>query len=478
MDQDLIQQILARACGDTSLYFQIVQQDPYLYVFINRPAESQLDYTHLSKIVGNAIAQLNLPNIEYLSLSSRVMGEVEPDWETCLELSTKATIQPQNDSDSASLNLIPRDSSEVAAQASATRNSTESVLEIAPAAIPQSQESETSAKSCESLSSIDLSQFCFIRNKLLLTSQLTAPPKKIIETILFFHNLSALEKQMVLPSLEKIFKSRGSAESEGFSEEIQKWLQSIAQNDSENFRKAAIWLSRYCLDSEKTLAEVNVVIEAKKADLQAKTEKSAITPQKTGRSGELLARKSIKQTNKNTDFSQPDFNFKGLIKACPAWWWFILLFIPVIQVIALLVLVNAWIKIWRVNWKLATFVLILLLVFFGSIFGLVISIMISSVPYKRAVAQVRQSPLMIENLGEPISIGWFPQGSIEIANDSGLACLLIPVSGSRAKGKIYVDAKRQRREWSFRQLVVVIEGRDEPIVLATPPSNYRGSLCF
>ncbi|MGK7917777.1 MAG: DUF5684 domain-containing protein [Prochloraceae cyanobacterium] len=279
-------------------------------MFINRDAESQLDYTHLSQTICTAITELNLPNIEYLSLYSRVMGEVEPDWETSLKISTKAAIRPKTDSDSTHLNLIKRDSEEVSAQPSSTCNSTESGSESVGSTTPQSQKPETPAESSETLPPIDLSQFCFVRNKLLLTSQLTAPPEKIVQTILFFHDLSDREKQIVLPTLEKIFKAPDSVEIEGFSEDTQKWLQSIASNNSENFRKAAIWLSRYCLDSEKTLAEVNAVIEAKQADLQATREETLITPQTTQQSGAFHARESINHTNENTQLSRHNLNYQ------------------------------------------------------------------------------------------------------------------------------------------------------------------------
>lgn len=161
-----------------------------------------------------------------------------------------------------------------------------------------------------------------------------------------------------------------------------------------------------------------------------------------------------------------------------AGWWFVILLFPFIQVIALVVLLIAWIKIFqKSDWKLASIPLISFVLFIGSIFLLVTSFITSSAPYRMAVEQVKQNSVVIESLGEPISTGWFVQGNLETSKDNGLACLAIPVSGSKAKGTIHVDAQQQEGQWNFRQLVVAVEGRNAPIVLTTP-SGYQGSLCL
>ncbi|WP_171974637.1 cytochrome c oxidase assembly factor Coa1 family protein [Leptolyngbya sp. 'hensonii'] len=166
-----------------------------------------------------------------------------------------------------------------------------------------------------------------------------------------------------------------------------------------------------------------------------------------------------------------------------AWWWFILLLFPFIQFIALIVLLIAWVRIFqRSGWKLAIVPLISSILFEvsigGSILLFIVSFMTSSPPYKMAVEQVKQNSMVVESLGKPISTGWFVQGNLTTSFDGGSACLVIPVSGSKTKGEIYVDAQQQNGEWNFRELVVEVEGRNEPIVLAAPPPGSQGSLCF
>uniref|UniRef100_B8HQS1 Uncharacterized protein n=1 Tax=Cyanothece sp. (strain PCC 7425 / ATCC 29141) TaxID=395961 RepID=B8HQS1_CYAP4 len=166
-----------------------------------------------------------------------------------------------------------------------------------------------------------------------------------------------------------------------------------------------------------------------------------------------------------------------------AWWWFILLMIPYIQLIALFVLLIAWIKIFKkTGWKISIVPAIsfpLMVISIGaSIFFLVMNFISSSAPYEMAVNQVKNNPLVFEQFGKPIAIGWITTGNIETSNDRGLACLQIPVSGSKASGVIYVDAVRQDGEWKFRQLFVTNEQTNQPILLFMPSPDYDGFLCF
>jgi len=162
-----------------------------------------------------------------------------------------------------------------------------------------------------------------------------------------------------------------------------------------------------------------------------------------------------------------------------AWWWFVLLLFPVIQLIALVVLFIAWVKIFqKSDWKFAIIPLISFPLLIGSIFFWIMSFMTSSAPFKMAVEQIKQNPVIIQSLGEPISAGWFVRGNLTTSDNSGSACLAIAISGSKTKGEIYVDAEQRSGKWDFRQLALAIEGRNEPVALIAPPLGYQGSLCF
>ena len=71
MQDEEIREEIERACQHlpVDLYFQVSQNPPYLYIFINRPAGNSLDYARITTLIGETIADLNLENISYLALS-------------------------------------------------------------------------------------------------------------------------------------------------------------------------------------------------------------------------------------------------------------------------------------------------------------------------------------------------------------------------------------------------------------------------
>ena len=92
INEDGMSQALDRACNNPSLYFQITAQGANLSIFINREAESQLDYPALTETIRKAIAPFPLPpEIEYLVLYSRIDGVSNPDWEISIKLEQPST---------------------------------------------------------------------------------------------------------------------------------------------------------------------------------------------------------------------------------------------------------------------------------------------------------------------------------------------------------------------------------------------------
>jgi hypothetical protein len=69
-------------------------------------------------------------------------------------------------------------------------------------------------------------------------------------------------------------------------------------------------------------------------------------------------------------------------------------------------------------------------------------------------------------LGEPISAGWFANGAVnDLADDVGWTTLDIPVSGSRAKGRLHVDANKKAGEWQYSRLELTMSGGENiPLV--------------
>jgi hypothetical protein len=71
---------------------------------------------------------------------------------------------------------------------------------------------------------------------------------------------------------------------------------------------------------------------------------------------------------------------------------------------------------------------------------------------KLAVATAETNPLLGQELGSPLRVGWIVSGSIEVSPGAGHAELTIPVSGPREKGTLYVEAHKRAGLWKLEFL--------------------------
>jgi hypothetical protein len=231
MDEAVIIQALEQACQGLELTFQVIYQQETLYVCFDRQAERVLDYDALTVTVRDAIAALNLPNAQAIMLLGRVLGETAPDWQTTIEQTTIEPIQPA-----------------IATEASF------------PSSQPDDIEGEELLSQANAATH-DLSQYCFIRNKALVTTEVLPPDMGVAELVQAFHNLSDADKQILLPRLEQIFKSHNLGDTSQDSEAIAHFCAQLTALSSGEIRKAAIWLSRYCHNPEGALGQVKSVLD-------------------------------------------------------------------------------------------------------------------------------------------------------------------------------------------------------------------------
>ena len=217
MQEEAIAQRLEQACQDPSLIFQVTQHDTELQICINRELDQPIDYSALQQRICDAIASLQLPQLRGLWLYSRVLGTVDPDWQTYVSLPTEEAIF-----DAA----------------------------IAPADKEATDASQPSK-----------SQYCFIRNRLMLTAELVPPSQELARLIQVFHDSPVVEKQTALPLLEQFFRNAESI-AENISQPLQEWFKQLKALNSADARKASIWFSRYCFDPDATMAVVNRVLDA------------------------------------------------------------------------------------------------------------------------------------------------------------------------------------------------------------------------
>lgn len=142
----------------------------------------------------------------------------------------------------------------------------------APVSVPQASVPQARAIN---LDEVDLSSYCFIRNRLLLTSQIKPPSGGVISTLKIFASFNPQEKQEAAQLLDKLFRQPAKKENEEGSgeavlyqvgdvdvknlvEPLQSWVKEVIDLDPESFRKSAIWFSRYCHNPKGTIAELGL----------------------------------------------------------------------------------------------------------------------------------------------------------------------------------------------------------------------------
>jgi hypothetical protein len=122
---------------------------------------------------------------------------------------------------------------------------------------------------------------------------------------------------------------------------------------------------------------------------------------------------------------------------------------------------------WRLLVTLASVSLTFCFVLWTIIYFIDFRVMRSSYAYQEAMVRTRSSPDVIRELGEPIEPEWIITGVIKTGGSFGSARLVIPVSGAKNSGTVYVIAIKNMDKWSLSSLEIGIEGKAERINLLT-----------
>jgi hypothetical protein len=101
---------------------------------------------------------------------------------------------------------------------------------------------------------------------------------------------------------------------------------------------------------------------------------------------------------------------------------------------------------------------------FGGIFGSVFYFLKTSEAYQLGVARLEANSEAVSALGPPISTG-IPSGKISVNGASGEAALDYSVTGTRASGRLHLEAVKKNGVWSLTALKLKIDGRDDVIDL-------------
>jgi Zn-dependent protease with chaperone function len=234
MNEQEVVQWLEQALANPHLRLQAkaqpLQESPKAYalvIMINRPAGLALNYEELTAWFQKAIPT-RYPQVKRLALYSRPMGQQAADWKTQVRLD----LEPATDK-------VDPGRVSSAEHFTATRPSREPV------------------SGTESPESPDLSRYCFVSDRQLLTADLPQPPGLLRQAVLGFHSLTSGQKQEVLPLLPTLFRNPSTVSTVMLSVEAALWLEPLKSLNPHELRLLSVWLSRYCSNPSRTVAELD-----------------------------------------------------------------------------------------------------------------------------------------------------------------------------------------------------------------------------
>ncbi|MEN9234299.1 MAG: hypothetical protein Q6J74_09425, partial [Gloeomargarita sp. DG02_1_bins_92] len=229
MNEITIAQQLEAQLNDSSLIVQVVFAAPYIQVVINR-MQLPPDYPELSQKIAQLLGQFDLPDMQYVAVYGRVYGQEQLEYETILEIIKTPVVAPP------------------------------SPTHATPSENPFLTAARTPAE--PEVPVFNLANYCFTRNKALLTSALPSPALAIAELLRDFDHFADSEKQLILEQLSTFFRNPDGVNTQDWTEPMRAWLGRARKLSDEQTRSLAIWLSRYCAHPDKTLETVQEVFRA------------------------------------------------------------------------------------------------------------------------------------------------------------------------------------------------------------------------
>jgi len=127
---------------------------------------------------------------------------------------------------------------------------------------------------------LDLSKYCFIRNRFILRSTLALPSEEVIQLILAFAVLRDCHKLEILLLMQDNQARRNQINLDkildaSLSTDSREWCQILKSLSETDFCQALVWLSRYCLDSVLAVSQLEQTTSLMASELFVKSQQSA-----------------------------------------------------------------------------------------------------------------------------------------------------------------------------------------------------------
>ncbi len=110
-------------------------------------------------------------------------------------------------------------------------------------------------------------------------------------------------------------------------------------------------------------------------------------------------------------------------------------------------------------------IIILFIVFLGSVIFGVSTLITESSPYQDALDKVNKNEQVISILGEPIETSGIPQGQISLNNGDGTVNLSIPIEGPNGEATLHIEGEKRDATWDYQDIHVIIDDSGQEINL-------------
>lgn len=133
---------------------------------------------------------------------------------------------------------------------------------------------------------------------------------------------------------------------------------------------------------------------------------------------------------------------------------------------------------WKRNWKWVIplggclTVMVIFVIFIGSIFYGVTSVLEESQPYEYALEKINQDDEITNELGTPIEKDGIISSDYKYFNGKKTAKLSVPVSGPKGSGILFVEASGEDDNWIYDVIRIEIKDNENIDLLETESEDF------
>ncbi len=75
-----------------------------------------------------------------------------------------------------------------------------------------------------------------------------------------------------------------------------------------------------------------------------------------------------------------------------------------------------------------------------------------------SLREAQASSVLIEEIGEPMTVGWLVLGNVNVSNDSGQADIIVPIEGPKGTASVHTIGVREGGVWTMQEMTATVEG--------------------